>query len=76
METQAPLHIEGKNASLKTSSEVELMETTSQKSGSRASVPSLKTSSEVELMETRCCRCQHRCDCRLKTSSEVELMET
>ena len=57
---------------LLTSSEVELMETTSTKTSSPG--PVLLTSSEVELMETFGCLLYLQV--ALLTSSEVELMET
>ncbi len=59
---------------LKTSSEVELMETSSRVS--ERLVTLLKTSSEVELMETLQPTFHGFRIEKLKTSSEVELMET
>ncbi len=60
---------------LKTSSEVELMETINRRLPNSLS-KGLKTSSEVELMETDCGKRQAGKRGGLKTSSEVELMET
>ncbi len=75
METQAvKLNPDG-TAWLKTSPEVELMETILYARDVSSKRPSLKTSPEVELMETECTAPPLRLFL-LKTSPEVELMET
>ncbi len=60
---------------LKTSPEVELMETGTGKDSNDNS-PDLKTSPEVELMETATAHLLERGCEVLKTSPQVELMET
>ena len=75
METRMPLQT-SLSVSIKTSSEVELMETPFQSTCGKYGEGTIKTSSEVELMETGRPRPPDLGPMGIKTSSEVELMET